>query len=147
MTRQGMMLSALNEEMLANLRHIFYHSAGIEEDGEMVFYGLKSIVTYGNRGWAFDQRLAEGFKMIFQHYCVRADKTQYEKYDHVIYIDIEAENLRTSRRARQQAYEENKEIAVDATKEIEAYLVKNALAVEIQVGGSEQGGGRRRRPR
>jgi len=70
--------------------------------------------------------------MVFQHYSVKADKSEYGKYDHVIYVDIETEKVRTTDEDRLKAYETKKSIAAEATKEIEAFLVANGLAVEIE---------------
>ena len=67
-----MMLSELDEQMLGRFHHLFYRSTGILKDPRTVIHGLKSIVSYGARGSAFDQQLEGGFKMIFQHYGVRA---------------------------------------------------------------------------
>jgi len=131
MTRQGMMLSSLNDKMLRKFRSIFYRRAGMDEDQGLDFHPLGKIVTYGKRGWAFSQRLGEGFRMVFQHYGVKADKSEYGKYDHVIYVDIETAKVRTTDEDRLSVYEAKKNIAAQATKEIEAYLAKNALAVEI----------------
>ncbi len=132
MTRQGMMLSSLSEQMLAIFRSIFYRRADMDEDQGLIIHPLGKVVTYGRRGWAFGQRLGDGFRMVFQHYSVKADKSEYGKYDHVIYVDIETEKVRTSEADRLKAYEAKKSIAAEATKEIEAYLATNGLAIEIE---------------
>ncbi len=132
MTRQGMMLSSLSEQILGEFRSIFYRRAGMDEDQGLLIHPLGKVVTYGRRGWTFGQRLGDGFKMIFQHYSVKADKSEYGKYDHVIYVDIETDKVRTTDEERLKAYEAKKSIAADATKAIEAYLVTNGLAIEIE---------------
>ena len=135
MKRQGMMLSRLDEQMLGRFRHMFYRRTGISKDQRTIIHKLASIVIYGKRGSAFDQQLEGGFKMVFQHYCVRADKTEYGKYDHVIYIDIEAQEPRISGETVRKAYEVKQSMAFEVTREIEADLVANGLAIEIEVEG------------
>jgi hypothetical protein len=135
MKRQGMLLSKLDEQMLGRFRHMFYRRTGISKDQRTIIHRLKSIVTYGKRGSAFDQQLEGGFKMVFQHYCVRADKTEYGKYDHIIYLDVEAQKPRTSGEAVQKAYEMKQSMAFEVAREIEADLVANGLAVEIEIEG------------
>ena len=132
MTRQGMMLSSLSERVLGDFRSIFYRRAGMDEDQGLIIHPLGKVVTYERRGWTFGQRLGDGFKMVFQHYSVKADKSEYGKYDHVIYVDIETEKVRTREEDRLKAYETKKSIAAGATKEIEAFLVASGLAVEIE---------------
>lgn len=132
MKRYGMMLSTLNQEMLGGFRSMFYRKAGMEESQGPIIHKLSKIVSYVKRGWPFDQRLGEGFKMIFQHYSTKADKSEYEKYDHVIYIDVEAQMPRTTDKDRRKAYETKKSIALEVTKEIEEYLLANDLAIEIE---------------
>lgn len=134
MKRYGMMLSALNEEMLEGFRSLFYRKAGIEEGQGPIIHKLSKIISYVKRGWPFDQRLGEGFKMIFQHYSTKVDKSGYEKYDHVIYIDVELQKLRTTDKDRLKAHEAKKSLAGEVTKEIEEYLVANELAIEIELG-------------
>ena len=131
MTRQGMMLSSLSERVLGDFRSIFYRRAGMDEDQGLIIHPLGKVVTYEKRGWVFGQRLGDGFKMVFQHYSVKADKSEYGKYDHVIYVDIETEKVRTTDEERLKAYEAKKGIAADATKEIEAYLATKGMAIEI----------------
>ena len=131
MTRQGMMLSSLSEQMLGEFRSTFYRRANMDEDQGLLIHPLGKVVTYGRRGWTFGQRLGDGFRMVFQHYSVKADKSEYGKYDHVIYVDIETDKVRTTEVERLKEYEAKKSIASDATKEIEAYLVANGLAIEI----------------
>jgi len=132
MTRHGMMLSSLNDKMLGKFRSILYRKAGIDEDQGPIIHPVGKVVTYGRRGWTFCQRLGDGFKMLFQHYSVKADKSEYGKYDHIIYVDVETEKVRTTDQDRRKAYEAKKSIAAEATKEIEAYLAKNGLAIEIE---------------
>jgi len=131
MTRQGMMLSSLNEKMLGKFRSILYRKAGMDEDQGLVIHPIGKVVTYGRRGWTFSQRLGDGFRMLFQHYSVKADKSEYGKYDHVIYVDVETETVRTTDEDRLKAQQAKKNIAAQATKEIEAYIAKSGLAVEI----------------
>lgn len=132
MTRQGMMLSSLNDQMLRRLRSIFYRRAGMDEDQGLIIHPVGKVVTYGRRGWAFSQRLGEGFKMVFRHYGVKADKSEYGKYDHVIYVDVETEKVRTTDKGRLKAYEAKRNMAAEATKEIEAFLLASGLAIEIE---------------
>ena len=132
MTRQGMMLSSLSERVLGEFRSIFYRRAGMDEDQGLIIHPLGKVVTYERRGWVFGQRLGDGFKMVFQHYSVKADKSEYGKYDHVVYVGIETEKVRTTDEDRLKAYETKKSIAAEATKEIEAYLVASGLAIEIE---------------
>ena len=94
---------------------------------------LGSIVAYQKRGWAFDQQLDGGFKMVFQHHSLKADHREYGKYDHVIYIDIEAKKPRIMDGTGQEAYEARRKIAAEAAKEIEECLVAQGLAVEIEL--------------
>jgi hypothetical protein len=131
MIRQGIMLSSLNDKMLRKFRSIFYRRAGMDEDQGLEIHPLGKVVTYGKRGWAFSQRLGDGFRMVFQHHGVRADKSEYGKYDHVIYVDVETVKVRTTDEDRLNVYEAKKNIAAQATREIEAYLAKNGSAVEI----------------
>jgi hypothetical protein len=133
MKRQGMILSQLDEKMLGRFRYMFYRRTGIERDPRIIIYGLKSIVTHGTRGWAFEQQLEGGFTMVFRHYGVRADKTDYGKYDHIIYLDIEPQKPRITDEAGQKAYEVKKNVALEVTREIEADLVARGLAIEIDL--------------
>jgi hypothetical protein len=132
MMRQGMLLSSLSEQMLGQFRSIFYRKAGMDEDQDLIIHPLGKVVTYGRRGWTFSQRLGDGYRMVFQHYGVKADKSEYGKYDHVVYVDIETDKVRTTQEERLKAYEAKKSIASEATKEIGDFLVANGLAVGIE---------------
>lgn len=133
MARQGIMLSTMTEEVLGRFRYIFYRRTGFTKDQRLIVHSLASLATYAKRGWAFDQQLKGGFKMVFQHYGLRASKQEYGKYDHILYIDIVPEKPRTSDDTRQNAYDVKKDVAVRVMKDIEEYLVTSGLAVEIQV--------------
>lgn len=137
MTRHGMMLSALNEQVLRDFRGIFYEQTGQSKEDGPTLYPLDKIVTYEKRGWTFDQRLGRGFKMVFRHYGLKADKEEYGKYDHVIYIDVEKERKKDMDAAAKKSYAAHRKVAAKVTGEIEAYLAKNGLAIEIQMADAE----------
>lgn len=137
MTRHGMMLSALSEQVLREFRNIFYEQTGQTKEDGPTLYPLDKIVTYEKRGWTFDQRLGRGFKMVFRHYGLKSDKEEYGKYDHVIYVDVEKERKRDMDPAAKKSYSVQRKVAAKVTREIEAYLTKNGLAIEIQMTDGE----------
>ncbi len=129
--RYGMMLSALDEKLLGRFRYIFYRRSGVSNRDVMI-YRFGSVLTYIKRGWSFDQQLGGGFKMLVQRHCVVPIDSEWEKYDYVVYFDIEVDKPPSMDERKRKVHETRQFIAEEVTREIEEYLFAHDLSVEIE---------------
>jgi hypothetical protein len=134
MKRQGLMLSALTEQMLGIFRYMFYRKTPLSKDDSLTIHGLSMVVKYIKRGWPLDQRLGGGFRMVFEHYALRADPSEYGKYDHIITLTVRADEIRAGGdEGKKKTLETRKNFAREITAEIEAHLVASGIAVELEL--------------
>jgi len=131
--RYGMLLSKVDDQLLGRFRYMFFKRSGLAKDNRVIIHAASSIVSYGRRGWSFDQQLGHGFKMVFRHYGLQADEASYGKYDHLIYIDVETDAMKPRDEAQQKIYEVKKKLAEDVTQAIEGHLKETKLGVELTV--------------